>query len=445
MLVKYHVSNFLSFFEQQELKMTTGKVRSHEEHVYKSDNISLVKGSLIYGANAAGKSNLIKSIAFARNCIVRGVKNINTLSKHYKLNPDSLKNPTEFEFEILIEDKVYAYGFNLLLGSKEINEEWLYEVGKDDDILIFDRVQSFIKSNLKLDEADNQKLEVYKTDIKKNELFLEVLCDKNWQNDSYIFLKVFNWFKDDLLIIFPHTNEFIKEYYSSCNLQKYLEAFDTGITGIDFSKKKFDEISIPDEAKSHISNELSQLLANDPNNSDDTERKFCSINFGDNFFRAFIEENDLMVEELIFKHGKDGVMFKFEEESDGTKRLLELIPLLETVRCSPKVVIIDELERSLHPVLVNKFIDLLYENMENQKSQIIIATHESRLLDLDNIRRDEIWFTERNQNKGTQLYTLDEYNVRFDTKIDKAYLLGRYGGIPNIMGLKEEYSCEDNE
>ena len=122
MLVKFGVENFLSFNTKKEFSMITGKSRSHLNHTYNSKNLSLLKSSYIYGANAAGKTNFIKSVDFARRCILDGMVSVNTLEKNYKLDKNSLKKSTQFEFEILIEDKVYAYGFSFFLETKEILE-----------------------------------------------------------------------------------------------------------------------------------------------------------------------------------------------------------------------------------------------------------------------------------------------------------------------------------
>ena len=174
--------------------------------------------------------------------------------------------------------------------------------------------------------------------------------------------------------------------------------------------------------------------------SDKADNKKVVIGLGDNFLSLYLENNKLKAKEILFKHKgiEKEVEFKFYEESDGTKRLLELLPLLEKVKCNDQTILIDELERSLHPVLVKEFLRRFYKNMEKTNSQLIITTHESRLLDLDTIRRDEVWFAENSIEEGTTLYSLEEFKTRFDLKLDKAYLLGRYGGIPHIKTLLEE-------
>ena len=441
MLIKFSVENFLSFNTKKEFSMITGKSRSHVNHVHNSLNLSLLKSSYIYGANASGKTNFIKSISFARKCILDGMINVNTLEKNYKLNKDSLKRPTQFEFEILIENKIFAYGFSFLLETKEILEEWFVEVGKKEDKNIFVRNKINIENNLNLTDADSTKLSVYLSDLEPNSLLLEVLNKKKWERNDYEFLKVLKWLERNLIIIFPNITNYVVEYFENTNNWiEYLDIFDIGITGISFGEREFEELPIPKELKSKISNDIATLV------SDRENGKKIVIGLGDNFLSLYLEDNKLKAKEILFKHRgiEEDIEFKFYEESDGTKRLLELLPLLEKVKCNNQTILIDELERSLHPVLVKEFLKRFYRNMEKTNSQLIITTHESRLLDLENIRRDEVWFAENTIEEGTNLYSLEEFKTRFDLKLDKAYLLGRYGGIPHIKSfLEENFECDE--
>lgn len=441
MLIKFTVENFLSFNGKKEFSMITGKSRSHTSHVYNSSNLSLLKSSYIYGANASGKTNFIKSLNFAKKCILNGMASVNTLEKNYKLDEDSLNRPTQFEFEILIEDKIYAYGFSFFLKTKEILEEWLVEVGKKEDINIFTRNKNVVENTLNLTDIDKVKLNVYLDDLESNSLLLETLNKKKWEKDDYEFLKILKWFAENLIIIFPNTTNYVIEYFENTdNWVEYLKVFDIGITEICFGEREFEELPIPKELKSKISNDMATLV------SDKDDTKKVVIGLGDNFLNLYLDDNKLKAKEIIFKHKglEKEVEFKFYEESDGTKRLLELLPLLEKVKCHNQTILIDELERSLHPVLVKEFLRRFYKNMEKTNSQLIITTHESRLLDLDTIRRDEVWFAENTIEEGTNLYSLEEFKTRFDLKLDKAYLLGRYGGIPQIKTLfEEDIECDN--
>ena len=135
------------------------------------------------------------------------------------------------------------------------------------------------------------------------------------------------------------------------------------------------------------------------------------------------------IKTIKFEHENSEGEYSFSEESDGTIRLLDLIEILLNNKMN-KVYVIDELDRCLHPQLTYRFIENFLNKKENNTVQLIVTTHESRLLNFELLRRDEIWFANREKNGPTKLYSLEDYNERFDKKIDKAYLEGRYGGVP---------------
>ena len=148
------------------------------------------------------------------------------------------------------------------------------------------------------------------------------------------------------------------------------------------------------------------------------------------------ENNELKIQKLGLVHSKDvDDVFELQDESDGTKRLFDLIPLISKFNAD-YTIIIDEFDRSLHPKLTKAFFELFYKD-NNSKSQLIVTTHESTLLDLTLLRRDEIWFTEKDEDGASKLFTLNQFRERYDKKIEKAYLLGRYGAIPVLQDFDE--------
>ena len=164
-----------------------------------------------------------------------------------------------------------------------------------------------------------------------------------------------------------------------------------------------------------------------------------SVRINDMYYVIFLDKNDkVKVTTIVFNHGSDAI-FEFPEESDGTRRILDLIEILFTGE--EKIYIIDEIDRSLHPQLTYKFIQEFLAVAQKKNIQLVITTHESRLLDFGLLRQDEIWIANKLITGETELYSLDEYNVRFDKKVDKAYLEGRYGGVPifsSIFPIKED-------
>ena len=146
------------------------------------------------------------------------------------------------------------------------------------------------------------------------------------------------------------------------------------------------------------------------------------------FFILNIKEDDIECQTIRFEHNNNDVLFDLSEESDGTVRILDLLEIL--LSDEGKTYVIDELDRCLHPSLTYKYIQTFLQLAAKKNIQLIVTTHESRLLDFDLLRRDEIWFVNKRKTGESDIYSLEEYNTRFDQKIDKAYLEGRYGGVP---------------
>jgi AAA15 family ATPase/GTPase len=162
------------------------------------------------------------------------------------------------------------------------------------------------------------------------------------------------------------------------------------------------------------------------------------------FFIIEIDNDDkLSYKTIEFNHGKNDISFSLSEESDGTIRILDLIEILLN-KNREIIYFIDEIDRCLHPQLTYKYIQTYLKLAEKRNIQLIVTTHESRLLDFDLLRRDEVWFVDKNNEGESKMYSLEEYNSRFDQKIDKAYLEGRYGGVPifsTIFPIK--HSCNE--
>lgn len=151
----------------------------------------------------------------------------------------------------------------------------------------------------------------------------------------------------------------------------------------------------------------------------------------DKFFNIALDEDkdEPIITTLSFKHGNSLYEFDFDEESDGTRRIFDLLDILLT-KYKNSVYIIDEMERSLHPSLTRHFVELLNDYHKKNNIRLIFTTHESTIMDQELFRRDQIWFVSRNQNNNSNLYPLDRFNERYDKKISKAYLEGRYGAVP---------------
>lgn len=442
MLKKFIVENFSSFQIENTLDLTAGQTEVNPEHIVKFNKVKILKSAILYGANASGKSNLIKAIDYASKIILTSLDNVDRYKKYFRLDKESSLKPTKFEFELEIDSKFFTYGFSSILSNKEIVEEWLYEIGKNTPEKVFERVNNDISLGKSLLKSNKNKFEIYAEDMKNqsNQLFLSEIANKNLSHEDNPEAKtindIYNWFSKKLILLYPNTkfegkSLLITDKELSNSFIKYLNEFDTGIKNIESVEENFETSlkDVPKDIKKHIESKL--LDAKDENNK-------VVLESDNELYIISKEKDELKVQKLGLLHGLDFQdIFDLKDESDGTRRLFDLIPLINKFS-QDFTIIIDEFDRSLHPMLTKQFFELFYNlNIGNSKTQLIITTHESTLLDLNLVRRDEIFFIEKNESGASKLFSLNQFKVRYDSKIEKAYLLGRYGAIPVFKTFDE--------
>ena len=448
MLINFKVANFMSIGQLQGLSMVSGKARGKRDHLLINKDISLLRLSTIYGANASGKSNLTTAIKFAQDTIIQEIPK-GYINKYNRTNEDNINNPSHFAFEIKIDKKYYEYGFEILLNKSSIISEWLYEFSSDNHKTeIFYRNITENKYSLGKHFKNNDlknRLNIYFDDVKQQDsiLFLSEMNRNKLdlykkENELSVFNNVYNWFDNNLDVIYPDKVFSNYSYFNNkahaeeiCNI---IKTFATGITNFKIIDAKKDEVNniVPANVLKDIYEVLEKQITEYKKNN--ASKSSTSIFLrGDKEFYIFeiTKEFEIEIKTLEFEHGCCGT-YKISEESDGTRRILELIEILFSENDN-KVYVIDEIDRSLHPKLTYQFIKSYLASLGNRKTQLIVTTHESRLLDLDLLRRDEVWFMNRNSNGDSELYSLEQFSERFDKKIDRAYLEGRYGAIPNFI------------
>jgi hypothetical protein len=451
MLITFRVANFLSFNEEEEFSMLAGKQRKPvRPAVPLATGVEALKLAVIYGANASGKSNLVRSIDFAKRVILYGLKEASSFEDHFRLKKGNQDLPTKFEFEFKIGEICYAYGFDIQLNTMTVLGEWLFEVKKTTQKAIFERVvdetgKSFLKNRpKKLNAEDENRFRVYEKDLQKYELILSVHGKKEWDENSFfsVFSSIFHWFDYQLIVLFPNTN---------INAYKFIET-DTG----DFSGRKFmsemlrrfdtgiESVELIDEDSSYMLNEIPPNKRKNILATLERGELAASVHFGKRYlFSKNMTTQKITVSRIVTKHLSfdNGLSeeFDFEDESDGTKRLFDFIPILFSLANKDFVptVIVDEFDRSLHPGLLFKLIEYFLLSTKDTQSQLIVTIHDSNILDLNLLRRDEIWFMEKNNHGESHVFSLEEFQPRFDKKIRKAYLLGRFGAIPFISDVEQ--------
>lgn len=460
MLIRFNVSNFLSFSSvkdsetgeevSNEFSMIPGKVRSKMDHIYENHKQDVLKFAAIYGANASGKSNIIKAISFMRKTVLKGSLPTHSSEKYTKTDPENRNKASYFSLEILLESRCYQYGFEVNLQTGQFVSEWLYELGKESEKCLFEKEEgNTYKFESELKNITN--LKIYANDIADNTVLFLSLMNQNktgfYQKNpnAKILSSIYFWFKDNLDINFPDRPISEFSYLIDLNtipdVSKLLSVFGTGVEEVNVLPVDPEKIfsSIPSDLKKEILQGIDSITKN--TNLSIQAEIFNKDILGGFFLRSrknlFIlqvnKDNNLIAKEFKFIHKDKSLSFDFSEESDGTIRLFDLIEILLSKK--NKTYIIDELDRCLHPCLTYKFVETFLSYAKERNVQLIVSSHESRLLDFDLLRRDEVWFVEKDINGESSIYSLEEYNVRFDQKVDKAYLEGRYGGVPVFSAL----------
>ncbi len=417
--------------------ITSGKLQGNKTHCMRVKQTELLKHAVIYGANASGKSNLIAVFSFLKQIVTEGLS-LSSANAYCRSRPENKMRESCFEIQFTSGSQFYAYGFSALLSQGLITEEWLYELNQDgggEPLFIRKRDQApELGEQVKLEESEQSRYRVYSEDFAGNvtQLFLtEMNRGKKYSEHSKLlfFRDVYNWITRNILVITPNTALTNTEsFYNDESLEhvsELIQTFDTGITNIRTKVISREEMSrtIPMEMINAIFEQLNQQMKR----SGRSNLKM-TWRLGDGIYSIRLNDKaDPEITTLVLNHGD--IPFEFSEESDGTKRLFDLIDMLLTDR-PDTVYVVDELERSLHPKLTEHFLRLFMEAHKNSSIQLIVTTHESTIMDQSLFRRDEIWFVERNNENATRIYSLDQFKERYDKKLSKAYLEGRYGAIP---------------
>ncbi|QZT35658.1 ATP-binding protein [Halosquirtibacter xylanolyticus] len=440
MLIRFNTSNFLSFNEVSEFSMIANQERRKPSHLYKGNSLSILKTGILYGANASGKSNFIKAIDFSQRVILSGIDKVDPINCHYRLKDGNELLPSTFQYEIMVEGKCYNYGFAAILKDNLIIEEWLLEISAKGEKKIFERFRDdqgthHIEFGISLKGKAKIRFDVYREDFAKSDstLFLNEINRKSLEglSEAKYFQSVYKWFDHKLTVLFPQSKfkglSFIgddNEMAQSFN--SFLSIFQTGIHGVTSEEMDLDSFELPKKMKDELSSKI-------------VENEIIIFEFNEiSYALERGDQNKYKVKKLGLEHLSDqgkAVVFDMIDESDGTQRLFDFIPALKSLASSDSVFLIDEIDRSLHSKLTYAIIELFLDISKNNQSQLVVTTHESLLLDLDLLRRDEIWFVEKNSNQS-RLFSLDEFKVRNDKKINKDYLLGRYGAIPIFKSFK---------
>ena len=447
MLVRFSVQNFLSFDETVEFSMIASKESQHVARVADGSEFParLLPTAAIWGANASGKSNFTKVFSFAQFFVVHGTRADRATGRvPFKLRPGAEKEPSVFEFDIVVEfegaERMFRYRFGVT--GREVTEESLVELRTVAERVYFTRKSGEFSldwwERRGVSDDDRTFARVLAKGTRPNQLFLHEAMDRNLK----LLEPIFRWFRDQLVVLSPGSEYFGLETMEANRkvLRDYvgmmLNRADTGEEFIDAQAVPLDALPIPPSEKEAILSELKELdngvLLRSP-----TGHRFS----------LYMKNDEPVASRIVtYRHDTTGkpVLFETTEESDGTLRLLDLCPLFHELASatSRKVYVIDELDRSMHAMLTTALLQHhLATRTADTRTQLIFTTHDMMLMTQDVFRRDEMWFIERGDHGQVQIECLSDYkDVRYDKDVRKAYLQGRFSGVPHLkpFGKREE-------
>lgn len=420
MLIEFSVGNYRSFSEKRTLSMEATSITEFPQNVVKSSKGKLLKCAVLYGANSSGKSNFLRAMSMMKKIISTSFKQSSNSSipfDPFLLDTTFFNKPSFFEIVFLIDNVKYRYGFETT--ATEVVEEWLFETIKRKEYLLFVRAANEISVSSRFQEGAN-----LESRTRNNTLFLTVIDQFNGKTANKI-LRWFNRFNiidgvshSDYRAITFHmledekTRKLLTGYYKQLNLgfediNIEKEIFDSHKFSEDIPEDLLKQIITDLEGKTVISLTSSHHVIGDVNKLGNGVRKF-----------------DVR-----------------RQESSGTNKIIDLSGVIFDTLITGGILVIDELDAKLHPFLARSLVEL-FQNVEMNvnAAQLIFATHNTNLLSQGELRRDQIYFTEKNESKGTDLYALVEYKVRKDSAFEKDYIQGKYGATPffkNLTDLKK--------
>lgn len=440
MLLKYNVTNFKSIGEQVEFSMFP---LDNEDDRFlipiktKIGEWKILRRGALFGPNASGKTTFIDSIHYSQNYILKGpLSNKVTRVNQFKGFEDKLST---FQYVIYIDEEVYEYGFSM--DRFYVHEEWLYQLNENGEMKpLFTRITNSEKNtsiNITSDYATEntearQIAELLVGSIKENQanqLFLKKLAE----NGSEKAEAIINWF-EKIVIIYPSStlralpvqikeDDDFREF-----LTQHLGNMDTGVNNISTSTEEYtiekfrEQFNLSDDLLKEIEEKGSGII---------------SIN-GKYFIFSDERKGHATFIKLEFEHMLNGktVPLNLEEESDGTRRMIDLLPMLFKIEDdkSNKIYIVDELDRSLHTKLSKEFVRNFEKTTRNICAQLIFTAHDVNLLDMDLFRQEEIWFIDKKNSGETRFRPFSDFNIKKEQDIFKDYLNGRFGAVPVIHG-----------
>ncbi len=446
MIVTFSVANFRSFNEEETFSLVASNklTGSHEHHLVSvpDSDASVLRAGILYGANGGGKSNFFKALHYVQTMALRPrKKGGGTGRQRFKFGGDEAA-PSQFDLQFVAGDQLYRYG--LIVDDERVVEEWLLTVQGSKEKPVFERFtdeDGGVTIESKASKKENERLRALMTvGGPQQQTFLATIrANLEPAHFGAPIRTVLEWFESKITFIKPDrpfwpVGVALSEDEGFQNFaSEFLRASSTGVDNLEVSKEELSQ----EQLKVMLPADLyAKVIKNTERRGKvvvplTKDREVLIEKIGEH--RYFL----LTVQSVHSHETSNAIRFDLAEESDGTKRLLNLLPALHRLHTDGGVFVIDEVERSMHPLLIHKFLEFFFAGCGGERRQLIVTTHESSLLDQNLLRRDEIWFAEKNKRGATKLYSLSEFQPRKDLKLDKHYLQGRFGAIPFLGDLDQ--------
>ncbi len=426
MFIEFKVANFRSINGSQTLSMAAGTgTELKEQNTFVSGLSSLpnlLRSAAVYGPNAAGKSNLFRAMLFMQNFILTSQalqegQYINVVP--FRLNNKSRAEPSEFEVIFIQGNVRYQYGF--AVNTTRVTNEWLLAYPEGRPQRWFERKFNLQKNS---DEwyfgskfsGHSQIIDVWQKATRQNGLFLSTAIQLN--NEQ---LKpVFNWFQQKLAVILPGGDINLQFSIEQCaseegkkRIMEFMNSADISILGIELKKTQFSPENLPP----NMPQEIKELVIRGMQGKELSNVRFL---------HKTVDSGDI-------------ISFDISDESGGTQKIFAFAGPLLDVLAKGRILFVDELDTSLHPLMVRFLISLIHNpELNKNNAQLAFTTHDTSVLDIDIFRRDQVWFVEKDKESASHLYPLSDFSPRprKGEALERGYLKGRYGALPFIGEFK---------
>ena len=427
MLIEFKFTNYRSFRDETVLSMEAMGLGTYKSCLIPFRNKRLLPAAAIYGKNGGGKSNVIRAfwlaVQFIRNAQRTQHENAAIPVQPFLLNDTSCDEPTSFEFIYTIADVKYVYGFSAT--KKEVFKEYLYYAPKGQLSMVFERDhQSFTFR----DNSEKKRRQLISEAVGSNQLYFAIACTMN----ETACQKAMSWFRENIFFSRDYTDipaqliEYSEKPDMLAAIKKYAENADVGIQDMNFEfrNEEIKDASNTRDIPSGIVAALTQFAKalSDISNTSEIKLQRSEVN-ATSYHKGLKSDGS----EALFE-------LQLADESDGTRKLMALAPAMERALECGGLLLVDELEKEMHPLMVEMIVSKFQSQSSNPNhAQIIFTTHDTELLNMNLLRKDQLYFADKSKKDGaSELYSIIELQTPTNENIRKGYLLGKYGGTPDI-------------